>query len=1235
MTSNESHPAQLHGSQLHSDADQASLRAADSAARERAVREFSEPVVLEAGAGTGKTTTLVARVVTWAAGPGWELAHKYCATDSPDPEPERVARRVWSGLVMITFTEAAAAEMAARAGEALEHLAAGELNSSALTGIARDLLPADGELALRASALAEAVDQLQAQTIHGYCARLLRANALNAGLHPSFEIDADQERSEELVREVVEEWLAELFGETASMDAESASATRALIARGWGPEAWVEATLSGLAVGLDDVQLEGDGEAAWDRGCAEIEVRMLDASKQLAALLAPAVSDFKASDVFVRLFGAAHLAAEEGIELQQRFDRVLELAAKNKTQLDQLAKGTPKAAVVEALGAGLASAGLAADALRKLAKQAEQLDRNLHLAARRVLVGLLGRARDRRRRRGVLTYDDLLTEAVRLLKEGPGGDVLDRVRGDLDQLLVDEFQDTSRVQCELVQLLAFGRSTDSSERVGQPGLFLVGDPKQSIYAFRGAELRAYQSFKSALPGGDRVVSTLSVNYRSSQAVLDEVERLVEPCMEAIEGLQPRFQRLVASEDPGSSTRLPDGLPAVELWSAESEGDALNADTAVRLEAEAIAEDLLRVGAAGVAYADCAILLRSLPQVSLFVDALKRRGVPFTVGKDRSYFKRREVIEAVALLRCLIDPTDGLTVASFLRSSAVGLPDLALAALLRQGFATEAPRLIGEDHAVDQRIQKWVALARDAAESSPLSESAGLDRLGPWWISFEAGLRFLARWRARLEVLDVPRWLAGLRAELAFECGESTRFLGSYRAANLTRLFDEVERECQARGGDLLGLARRLQRMLSDDNERNDARPEGGGDPGVQLMSIHGSKGLGFRCVYLAQVQKGRSSGGRDEHAFARNEELGDGGWALKLCGAPSPAWCLTESAQERIEAAERVRLLYVALTRAKARLVVSGGWTRDLKAADWAQADGLGQLIAWRLAFDDSIEGRSSLPSGDTGDLQSEASGVHWRRYRSVAAAADGLAAESQLDLERASADAQGLLQARRSAEERRQRVRIATASSDVHVALEKQRAEQPDRWRDEYAGQQAPVRFGPGDAEAARLAGTAIHQLFERWDGSAESLSKVQAQLRESLGSLVGGSHREASLARFDALAESLQTSELGRHFAGLQERIVARELSVVLPGEHAEGAGGPTEAWTGAIDLVHREGSAWVIVDYKSDALDPDDLAERAEVYRPQLERYGRALESALGLEAPPKLELWFLHLDQRVEL
>jgi len=170
----------------------------DKQARELAHTEFERPLIIEAGAGTGKTALLTARAVAWCVGPGWEL---HAAGGA---EANAVARRVIERVVAITFTEAAAAEMAQRVGQALAALAQGE----PAVGVERDLLAVGDELLrARCAALADEVHRLPASTFHSWCHRQLRRFPLEAGLHPMFEVDADGTLVEAAAAEVVEDAL--------------------------------------------------------------------------------------------------------------------------------------------------------------------------------------------------------------------------------------------------------------------------------------------------------------------------------------------------------------------------------------------------------------------------------------------------------------------------------------------------------------------------------------------------------------------------------------------------------------------------------------------------------------------------------------------------------------------------------------------------------------------------------------------------------------------------------------------------------------------------------------------------------------------------------------------------------------------------------------------------------------------------------------------------------------------
>ena len=177
------------------------LRRQDDAARLRARTEFAVPLVVEAGAGTGKTATLISRILLWILGPGWE---KHASPDphpgSPSPDPDTIAKRVLEGVVGITFTDKAAAEMAERAAKGLFQFQAGEIP----IGIdKRDISLAEPTLQLRTGALLRNLDQLRVTTIHAFCNGVLSTYPIDAGLHPDFSVDADSSAARLAVAQAV------------------------------------------------------------------------------------------------------------------------------------------------------------------------------------------------------------------------------------------------------------------------------------------------------------------------------------------------------------------------------------------------------------------------------------------------------------------------------------------------------------------------------------------------------------------------------------------------------------------------------------------------------------------------------------------------------------------------------------------------------------------------------------------------------------------------------------------------------------------------------------------------------------------------------------------------------------------------------------------------------------------------------------------------------------------------
>jgi ATP-dependent helicase/nuclease subunit A len=581
-----------------SDALRAELRSGDAQARHLAQCEFGAPLVLEAGAGTGKTAALVARILAWLLGPGWERAETALRSgaDVQAPPPERVAARALSRVVAITFTEAAAAEMATRVDAALCEIERGELP----IGVDPDALPDERARRSRGGALRSALDHLVVQTIHAYCRHLLLAHPFDADLHPGFEVDADGQVQAEVVREVVERRMRQAYA------APGESVALSLAAAGVGPHEIEGELLALLGRGVGAAALAEDPLAP-ARVCAQCERlrSTLEAfHSAFAAPLSAVRHGGKAQEVADAVERTRQCLAQPPRDLAELEALIAELARHwDATRLARLRKwsnGDLTNSEHEALGA---EEPRLAELSARLAAPLEhwtRLDVPPFAGARRVLADLLAEVEEAMRRRGSVSFSHLLTQTAALVARQPK--VARRVRLRIDQILVDEFQDTDRCQCAIVGALALEGPPDE-----RPGLFIVGDPKQSIYGWRSADLVAYEDFveRVCAEGGAR--HALSVNFRSVPAILDEVERVVAPVMIREPGLQPSFQPLVPSpENAAPSQAVEARFAPVEYWiSALQEGGVpreTSAREAAELEARALAVDLLELRAAeGVAW----------------------------------------------------------------------------------------------------------------------------------------------------------------------------------------------------------------------------------------------------------------------------------------------------------------------------------------------------------------------------------------------------------------------------------------------------------------------------------------------------------------------------------------------------------------------------------------------------------------------------------------------------------
>jgi ATP-dependent helicase/nuclease subunit A len=1217
------------------------LREQDREARRAAQTRFDRPLVLQAGAGTGKTTTLIGRLLAWTLGTGWErtaqrLAGRAAARPFGRPEEvtaDRIAAEVLGRVVAITFTEAAAAEMAGRTARELAALAAGGEVPSWLDA---SLLPPAAERVARARALLGTLDHLAVRTIHAFCRGLLADHPLEAGVHPDLAIDADGRRVEQIVQEVVEDSLRAGYG------APGDPHLLALAALGHGPQEMVEALIALLGSGLPSGELAADPFAAG--AVRAFRGRLAAACREVHGLVAPRMGKTRGKNVR-RIEEAlasliARLAEAEIAETQVAAlkEWAAELLPGNLS--GHLHEWARKRKEADLFGDVLDELAAAAGTLERILDHLACLDPELLEHGRLALRPLLAAVEAALRTEGVATFDFLLTGAEQLLARQP--EVRRQVRRRIDQLLVDEFQDTDRIQCGLLRWIALDGAAEE-----RPGLFLVGDPKQSIYGWRNADLRAYDGFVALVREAGGEVMSLVENFRSVPVILEEVARIIEPVMLPRAGVQPPFEPLLPcerrQEDPGfvrAGIGGRGGWAPVEHWiswkAEEARGAGrTTAGEAAEIEAAALAADLRALHEQhGVRWKEIAILLRSTGDLDLYLEELRRARVPFAVGRDKNYYRRREVIEAAALVRAVLDPGDHLALLTVLRSSAVGVPDAALIPLWNRLFPKLMTELAGPDPGALAVLREAIEGAAQAVSKESPQEVPGIERVLGWERNLLAAVESLALLRRSFATETADVFVERLRGLTLVEATEAARYLGPYRLANLERFFRQLLATMEDGGGDVTAILRALRRSVAEAREAEEGRPTDGFEDAVAVLTIHGAKGLDFEHVYLVQLHK-PPPGDRGPRTEAGRSGAG---FEYRLFGAPTLGFDGVEAERREVEAAERVRLLYVGMTRAKDRVVLAGAWPDSpdrLAVKPWDQARTPIDLLLSRRGLPGDLHARweeALAGDGNPAWTFADATGALWKFPALRPAGSSGLAAEPERPglpgPEEIALVSASLRAERARAGVRKDRPFGGAASEEAHALLREQQAER-------FAGERPRRREARGvtvDRAAAMAAGGAIHRALEEWNLAADPRREAGRQrslLPSYLAVLAEGDELERSLPVAEALLETFAGGPLLARLRRLKDHLLARELPILLPP--GEGDHSPVGVVSGAIDLLYRDpddGGRIVIADYKTDEVETaEEMRARAAVYASQGMLYARAIQEALELAATPRFELWFL--------
>jgi ATP-dependent helicase/nuclease subunit A len=754
--------------------------------------------------------------------------------------------------------------------------------------------------------------------------------------------------------------------------------------------------------------------------------------------------------------------------------------------------------------------------------------------------------RQRLHERSAFDFDAMIGLTRDLLRDRP--DVRRVLQRRIRLLIVDEFQDVDPAQQEIAWLLGEpGQAGSNATR-----LMLVGDPKQSIFRFRRADVTVWNRVQRDFEAGAGAVHVLSENFRSRRAILGFVDAVLGPELDApVDPAAGRAEYEVPAQAllATAANDLPD--PAVELLvlPPDSHGKSRTGTSARSLEIPAVAARVRELVSAGTAPGDIALLVAAWGAVGEYREALRREGVASWTLRNEGYWERREVLDCVVALQCLRDPHDDLALMGVLRSPLVGVRDETLLEMARQGRTPYWPRL--------EQVE--------CTERELVAFGAGL-------------IRRLARLRDRMphdellqELLDSSGYLAHLRL-----LGED----GRQAMANVRKLLRLL------RGWRELPLSDVL-RVIAEFREREEGTREGDAplasrEDAVTITSIHSSKGLEWPVVIWADATRGAPEldwffvPGRTAVRL-RSPDVDD--WK------DDPRFVAARRAEEREERAQRKRLWYVAATRARERLIVAGVPLGEPKKLGGTVAECMGRL------------GVLSQPQVEYRDHQ----GMSFTAAVRVAPEVVPLP-EVVEPLPVLGAEVLGAMPA----------PVVVAAGRRRHSASELLTLSRCARkhWFAYTAGLREPeVDRGSAEFLDAVTRGQIVHDVLER----LKELDELDRLLEDAIGrwdpdapppeAVTGGRYRAKLREEVERVAKHADY----RAVADLPG--ARRELGFV----HLEGEG---REFQGKLDLAAVRSDGVVLVDVKtSQGLTEDAARLRAASYQPQRNVYVRAVEAVGG--------------------
>jgi len=815
-----------------------------------AIDTIDRNVSVSAGAGSGKTAVLKQRFLHILKKSKDEVeAAKGILGNNIVYSSSTYAGVKASNIVGITFTRKAAGEIKSRIREAiLETMNEGDVSFWRMQ--------------------LEELERAQINTIHGLCSRILRENPVEANLDPGFVIaeDTDYEAfKEDCILKFIRKELADTEDNSVKALTDIFGASK------------LREYLAGLAPYFDDIAEEQDLTAAYNASIAcipdcidELKGQLQYLADERDNIAITGKGKKAASYTYLEILGSnlLQIFADLDFGSLESVKNALSFTARDRVKEER----------------DIAKDKLADIETRFIDKEAIPLMHHWQ----NLIKDLSEFLTIEKQNENMLTYDDLETKAIELLTNN------DELRHKYQQkyqcFMVDEFQDTNDKQCALIYLLC----GDSADVLEGNKLFVVGDPKQSIYRFRGADVDVFAHVQKEIRDSSGINISMKTNFRSKDKILD-------CCNETFEKIMGKGSSSVVFEPLDCADFNQDFSILPELIKIDP--DASNPN---KLELVAVAQKIIEVAnidknseaykTGDKVYGNMAVLLRSMTHVNDLTQVLSDYNIPFVVIDGKGFYERQEIADIINLFDVMLDPYQNIPFAAILRSPYFGFDDeLLTKLLLKNDYAWDALRSLKED--------SWSDVNQIQHEQLLLS------------------FRKIMHLYSCVSYMDLAEIWTEIWKTFDLEAVISMQNNGRQKLANIKKLRKLSLEYIQENN---VGLAEWLEYVKNGRAmEMRETNANLDSVDAVQIMTIHKSKGLEFSKVFLPFLGAKQNS---DTRAIVYSKGLGLGVQLADSKGNPikTSVYKAIKELDKDKDREERQRLLYVAMTRAENELYMFG-----------------------------------------------------------------------------------------------------------------------------------------------------------------------------------------------------------------------------------------------------------------------------------------------------------------------